>query len=197
MGRDKNFMIKKQNKQSKRSKHSQQQLLNEQIERPIYRVVDLFYNAVDDTADLNIDVYTLLNSSSDYADIKENFGEMRWDYLRVRAVPRHTYSTTATDYALGACAVRQGPYDVISTYSVTQVLQFPGSLLINNHDHFVLPEMPIAQSQYLPTNLTNSTSTSLPKLNIFFGWQTNASTATGNLCLHIQLGMYCKSRIGF
>ncbi len=177
--------------------HTQQQLLVEQIEKPVFRLVDLFYNAVDDTADLNIDIFTLLNSSADYADIKENFGEMKWQFLKVRGVPRHVYTTTGTDYALGAVAVRQGPYDVISTYSVSQVIAMPGSLLINNYDHFQLPEMPIAQQQYLPTNLTNSTSTSLPKLNVFFGWQTNASTNTGNLCLHIQLGVLCKSRIGF
>ena len=187
----------KRNNKQKRNVHTQQQLLDQQINQPVFRLVDLFYNAVDDTADLNIDIFTLLNSSSDYADIKENFGEMKWQFLRVNGVPRHQYSVTNTDYALGAVAVRQGPYDVISTYSVTQVLQMPGSKLINNFDHFYLPEMPIAQQQYLPTNLTNSTSTSLPKLNVFFGWQTNASTNTGNLCLHIQLGILCKSRIGF
>ncbi len=187
----------KRNNRNKRGVHSQQQLLNVQINQPVFRLIDLFYNAVDDTADINIDIFTLLSNSNDYADLKENFGEMKWDFVKVRGVPRRNFSTTGTDYALGAVALRQGPYDVITTYSVNQVIAMPGSLLLNNYDHFQLPEMKIAQNQYLPTNLTNSTSTSLPKLNLFFGWQTNASTNTGNLCLHIQLGVLCRSRIGF
>ncbi len=177
--------------------HTQQQLLDIQVSRPVFRLIDLYYNAVDDTNDINIDIYTLLNSSSDYADLKENFGEMRWDFIKVRAIPRIPYSATSTDCAIGAVAMRQGPYDVVNTYTVTQVLAMPGSLLINNHDHFQLPEMRIMQRDFIPTNLTNSTSTSLPKLNLFFGWQTNASTNTGNLCMHIQLGVTAKSRIGF
>lgn len=160
-------------------------------------MVDVFYNAVDDTADLNIDLFTLLASSTDFADVKENFGEMKFTFLKVRGVPRHIYTTTNSDYALGAVAVRQGPYDVVTTYTINQVIAMPGSILINNYDHFSLPEMKIQQRQFLPTNITNSTSTSLPKLNIFFGWQTNATTNTGNLCLHIQLGMIVKSRINF
>ncbi len=177
--------------------HTQQQLLNSQIQGPVFRLVDLFYNGVDDTADLNIDLFTLLSNSLDYADVKENFGEIKIQFVKVRGVPRHQYTTTASDYALGAVALRQGPYDVITTYSVTQVLAMPGSLLLNNYQTFSLPEMPITQKQFLPSNLTNSTSTSFPKLNLFFGWQTNASTNTGNLCLHIQVGIQCKSRIGF
>ncbi len=189
------------NRKSKRQRrpkvHTQQRLLNQQIEKSEFRLVDMFYNAVDDTADINIDLFTLLSSSNDFADLKENFGEMLLQFLKIKGVPRHKFTTTASDYALGAVAIRQGPYDVISTYNVNQVISMPGSLLINNYDHFVLPEMPITQKQYLPTNLTNSTSTSLPKLNIFFGWQTNASTNTGNLCLHIQVGVRVKSRINY
>ena len=182
---------------NRRGAHTQQQLLNKQIDRPIFRLVDLFYNAVDDTADLNIDIYTLLNSSSDFADVKENFGEIMLQFIQVRGVPRHAYTTTVTDYALGAVALRQGPYDVVTTYSVTQVLAMPGSYLLNNYMTFVLPEMKIAQKQFLPSNISNNTSSSFPKLNLFFGWQTNASTNTGNLCLHIKVGILCKSRIGF
>ncbi len=185
------------NRANRRGVHTQQKLLNQQISKTEFRLVDLFYNAVDDTADLNIDLFTLLSASTDYADVKENFGEMQFQFLKVKGVPRHKYTTTNTDYALGAVAVRQGPYDVITTYNVTQVLAMPGSMLINNYDHFILPEMKIQQRQFLPTNLSNSTSTSLPKLNIFFGWQTNASTNTGNLCLHLQLGILVKSRINF
>lgn len=177
--------------------HTQQRLLTQQIDKSEFRLVDIFYNAVDDTADINIDLFTLLNSSNDFADLKENFGEMLFQFIKIRGVPRHRFTTTNTDYALGAVAMRQGPYDNVSTYTVTQVLSMPGSVLINNYDQFSLPEMPIAQKQYLPSNLTNSTSSSLPKINIFFGWQTNASTNTGNLCLHIQVGVRVKSRINF
>ncbi len=188
------------NKLANRNKmrvHTQQQLLDAQITKPVFRLVDLYYNAVDDTGDINIDLFTLLASSTDFADLKENFGEMRWDFVKVRGIPRIPYSSTASDCALGAVALRQGPYDVVTTYTVTQVLAMPGSLLINNHDHFQLPEMAIVQRGFYPTNITNSTSTSLPKLNLFFGWQTPASTNTGNLCLHIQVGLAVKSRIGY
>ncbi len=181
----------------RRNVHTQQILLDQQIGKTEFRLVDIFYNAVDDTQDINIDLFTLLSSSNDYADLQENFGEMQFQFLKVKGVPRHKYSTTLTDYALGAVAIRQGPYNVISTYNVNQVIAMPGSLLINNFDNFQLPEMKIQQKQFLPSNLTNSTSTSLPKLNIFFGWQTNASTNTGNLCLHLQLGVRVKSRINF
>ncbi len=189
------------NRKSKRGNrgmvHTQQKLLNQQIDKPVFRLVDLFYNAVDDTTDINIDLFTQLNSSNDFADVKENFGEILLQFVKVRGVPRYSYSTTTTDYALGAVALRQGPYDVVSTYNVNQVLAMPGSVLLNNYTFFSLPEMRIAQKQYLPSNITNSTSTSFPKLNLFFGWQTNATTHTGNLCLHIQVGILCKSRIGF
>lgn len=167
--------------------------LNKQLYERDFQVIDAII-APNDAANVAFDLYTTLSSVLDYTNMQVTYGEMQWIAAEFNYVPYFQYSDVDTDSAIGCFGVRQGTFDVtVSTKTAGQIIQLPGSQVINNKKFWRFRSQ-IVHNNWVSTTDTNTAQSEVPKINFYFGYVTPASTNTGLGLLHIKLLMNCKAK---
>lgn len=189
----------KRNRQPKKKRspgiQSQALQLNKQLREVDMYVIDYIQGGIPDTANSAFDLYTQINTTTDYTNLVVTYGELAWMAVSFTFVPFLRNSALSTDYATGCFGVRQGIFDVtVSTKSVLNVARLPGSIDITNRNNWIY-NTPIVHNEYFSATDTNTAQSEVPKVNYYFGLQNAATTNTALGFLHVRLSVKAKSKI--
>jgi hypothetical protein len=188
---------KQQNKRKPRRKQlgrltGKQELYKQLYEKDL-QVIDSYIEP-NDTTNIGYDLYSVINTATDYSNMQTSYGEMRWVAVEFEYMPFFRYSAVVTDYALGYFGVRQGVFDTtVTAKSAIQTTQLPGSFQISNKDPWRY-KTPIVHNKPISTSDTNTAQSEMPKVNFYFGYSQETSTNSSAGNLHIKLILYAYSK---
>jgi len=175
------------------AKFTNKQELYKQLYEKDLQVIDTYINP-NDSALIAYDLYSVINTATDYSNVQTSYGEMKWIAVEFTYMPYFRYSATATDYAVGFFGTRQGVFDTtVSTKTAIQTAQLPGSKLITNKDPWKF-KVPIVHNKPVSTTDTNTAQSEVPKVNFYFGWVTASTTNESAGLLHIKLLLNAYSK---
>ena len=166
-----------------------------QVRETDYYVVDNIL-ALADAASSAFDLFTSYSAVNDYTNLQVLYGEFRTVSIAFRFMPYLSAPVVATDSANGAFSVKQGVFNTApGSISVGGCVSLPGSILINNMVPFFL-NVPLSRTDSLwySSPMTNTITSTVPKINVFTSWSALATTNTNKGLLHIRIGLQCRSK---
>jgi hypothetical protein len=192
-------MGRKNNRKQQRSRRGQGVSMSNKLQlyKQLYekdlQVIDTLIEP-NDTTNIGYDLYSVINTATDYSNMQTSYGEMRWVAAEFEYMPFFRYSAVVTDYALGYFGVRQGVFDTtVTAKSALQTVQLPGSFQISNKDPWKY-KTPIVHNKPISTSDTNTAQSEMPKVNFYFGYTQDTTTNSSAGNLHIKLVLYAFSK---
>lgn len=172
---------------------SSSSLYYQQLMTPVLRVLDLTLQ-IPDSANGAYDLHDTISLSNDFIALKAEYGLIKFTKLIIDMEPYFPYSALATDQAVGAFGVRQGVFDnTVTVKNLADVSTLPGSILVTNktkHTHIT----PIF-GDFFASNLQNTQTSDVPKVNFYFAWDTLATTNTDKSLFRLKLVVLAKSKL--
>lgn len=163
------------------------------ISQPVQtRVIDTLVG-FSDSANSFLNITNVLLGSTDYGDLASSYGEIKWVSYELMFVPYFIYSTTMSDYAQGQLGYTQGTFAPVNL-SAANVAVIPYSFPVSNRLSFRTPLIPI-RCDWIPTTMTNTITSPVPKLTVYFGWTNLATTNTNYQVILVRVKVFCKSQL--
>lgn len=141
----------------------------------------------------SLDIFSLLIADDQFSAYTSIFALFSMRKVTIRVIPTVTHITVGTEAALYGFAFKEGPTGSGGAMSSTAIVDFPGAKIVNNATPLTMVHK-VNNLSYFPSNMTDTTTSMVPKITFYYTEIIAASTGIAGTSLLITIDVLAKSR---